>query len=91
MRPTPGASGKNRHWDKKSGQRGRGDTGKTAVVRPVKGKGNVVARVIENTNWETLEAFVRETVSNRVSLPLNFSFGIQSLNADIFNGAISGC
>jgi transposase-like protein len=63
-----GGSDKNRHWDKKSGQRGRGDTGKTAVVGAVKRKGNVVARVVENTNRETLEAFVRETVSNRVSL-----------------------
>jgi transposase-like protein len=63
-----GGSDKNRHWDKKSGQRGRGDTGKTAVVGAVKRKGNVVARVVENTNRETLEAFVRETASNRVSL-----------------------
>ncbi len=63
-----GGSDKNRHWDKKSGTRGRGDTGKTAVVGAVKRKGNVVARVVENTNRETLEAFVRETVSNRVRL-----------------------
>ena len=63
-----GGSDKNRHWDKRSGTRGRGDTGKTAVVGAVKRKGNVVARVVERTDRNTLEAFVRETVSNRVSL-----------------------
>jgi transposase-like protein len=63
-----GGSDKNRHWDKKSGQRGRGDTGKTAVVGAVKRKGNVVARVVESTDRLTLENFVRETISNRVSL-----------------------
>jgi transposase-like protein len=63
-----GGSDKNRHWDKKSGQRGRGDTGKIAVVGAVRRKANVVARVVEKTGLATLEAFVRETVSNRVSL-----------------------
>jgi transposase-like protein len=43
-------SDKNRPWDKKSGTRGRGDTGKTAVVGAVKRKGNVVARVVERTD-----------------------------------------
>ena len=63
-----GGNDKNRHWHKKSGSRGRGDTGDTAVVGAVKRKGNVAARVVENTSRVTLEAFVRETVSNRVSL-----------------------
>ena len=63
-----GGSDDNRHWDKKSGSRGRGDTGKSAIVGAVKRKGNVVARVVNNTNRLTLEAFVRETVSTRVSL-----------------------
>ncbi len=53
---------------KRSGTRGRGDTGKTAVIGAVKRKGNVVARVVENTGRLKLEAFVREAVSNRVSL-----------------------
>src|SRR5579863_8728652 len=57
----------NRHWDKKSGATGRGATGKTAVVGAVRRKGNVVARVVENTRTEVLEKFIRETVSNRVS------------------------
>ena len=58
----------NRHWDKKSGTTGRGATGKVAVVGAVRRKGNVVARVVENTRTEVLEQFIRETVSNRVSL-----------------------
>jgi len=63
-----GGSDKSRHWDKRSGTRGRGDTGKTTVVGAVKRKGNVVARVVERTDRLTLEVFVRETVSSRVSL-----------------------
>src|SRR5216684_4374082 len=63
-----GGKDKNRHWDKKSGSSGRGDTGKSPVVGAVKRKGNVVARVVEMTDRETLEAFVREAVSTRVSL-----------------------
>jgi transposase-like protein len=63
-----GGSDKNRHWDRRSGTRGRGDTGKTAIVGAVKRKGNVVARVVENASRLTLEAFVRETVSTKVSL-----------------------
>jgi transposase-like protein len=63
-----GGKDKNRHRDKKSGSRGRGDTLKTTVIGAVKRKGNVVARVIENTARETLEAFVREAVSTKVSL-----------------------
>jgi transposase-like protein len=69
-----GGSDKNRHWDKRSRTRGRGDTGKTAVVGAVKRKGNVVARVVERTDRNTLEAFVREAVSNRVSLLCTDSF-----------------
>jgi transposase-like protein len=76
-----GGSDKNRHWDKKSGQRGRGDTGKTAVVGAVKRKGNVVARVVDSTDRLTLEAFVRETVSNRVSLLCTAAYpGYKRLN-----------
>jgi transposase-like protein len=77
-----GGSDKNRHWDKKSGQRGRGDTGKTAVVGAVKRKGNVVARVVESTDRLTLESFVRETVSNRVSLLCTDAYpGYKRLNS----------
>ena len=58
-----GGKDKNRHWDKR-----KGHDGKVVVAGAVKRKGNVIARVIENTKRETLEAFIREAVSTRVSL-----------------------
>jgi IS1 family transposase/transposase-like protein len=64
-----GGKDKNRHWDKRSGTRGRGyDPLKTPVVGAVKRKGNVVARVVYGTDQVTLESFVNEVVSDKVSL-----------------------
>jgi transposase-like protein len=63
-----GGDDRNRHVGKRYGWTGRGAGGKTPVVGAVKRKGNVIARVVENTRTETLEAFIRETVSDRVSL-----------------------
>ena len=64
-----GGKDKNRHWDKSSGTSGRGyDPLKTPVVGAVKRKGNVVARVVLGTDQTTVEEFVREAVSNKVSL-----------------------
>ena len=60
--------------NKHKGPGGRGDmggtgrTGKTIVVGAVQRKGNVIARVIQNTSAATLDPFVRETVSMKVSL-----------------------
>src|SRR3984893_16531439 len=64
-----GGKGHNKHKDKRPGKKGGGGVlaGKTAVVGAVKRKGNVVARVIENVRASTLTAFVRETVSHKVS------------------------
>ena len=65
-----GGKAKNKH----KGPGGRGDFGgtgghgKAIVVGAVQRKGNVVARVIENTSTAVLDAFVRETVSTKVSL-----------------------
>lgn len=65
-----GGKAKNKH----KGPGGRGDfggtggTGKAVVVGAVKRKGNVIARVIANTKTETLDRFVREAISHRVSL-----------------------
>lgn len=65
-----GGKAKNKH----KGKGGRGDFGgtgghgKAIVVGAVSRKGNVVARVIENTKSETLNAFIREVVSTKVSL-----------------------
>jgi transposase-like protein/IS1 family transposase len=64
-----GGKDHNRHWDKKSGTSGRGyDRLKTAVIGAVRRKGNVVARVIREVDHITLENFIRETVSTKVSL-----------------------
>jgi transposase-like protein len=58
----------NKHWDKRGGGTGGIGSGKTAIIGAVRRKGNVVARVIENTDTATMEGFVREAVSNKVSL-----------------------
>jgi transposase-like protein len=63
-----GGKAKNRHIDKRGLHEGTGATGKAIVVGAVKRKGNVVARVIENVRASTLEAFVNEAVSHKVSL-----------------------
>ncbi len=68
-----GGKAKNRHGGgvgggKKKGQGGRGMSGKVAVIGAIARKGNVVCRVIENTKQKTLEGFVKEAVSEEVSL-----------------------
>jgi transposase-like protein len=70
-----GGKNKNRHKDKRGGGPGgsggghpNGTAGKTPVVGAVQRKGNVVARVIANTDTYTLHSFVREAVSTKVSL-----------------------
>ncbi len=61
-----GGKNKNRHWDKKTP--GTGGSGKETVIGAVERQGNVVARVIRNTDTATMEGFVRQAVSERVSL-----------------------
>ncbi len=65
-----GGLAKNKHIDKrgKGGGTGGIGSGKIPVVGAVKRKGNVIARVIENVRATTLEAFVHEAVSHKVSL-----------------------
>ncbi len=65
-----GGLAKNRHKDKRGGGGGTGGigSGKTPIVGAVKRKGNVIARVVENVRAVTLEAFVHEAVSHKVSL-----------------------
>jgi hypothetical protein len=60
----------NKHWKDRDPDGGRGGvgSGKTVVIGAVKRKGNVVARVIDNVDIPTLEGFVHEAVSHRVSL-----------------------
>ncbi len=63
-----GGKAKNRHRNDRDGRPGPTASGKTAVVGAIQRKGNVVARVINNVKRTTLEGFVREAVSNKVSL-----------------------
>jgi IS1 family transposase len=62
-----GGKDKNRHWDKRKHNIGRAE-GKQTVIGAVRRKGNVIARVIDNVKAGTLEGFVKEAVSTRVSL-----------------------
>jgi transposase-like protein len=61
-----GGKSKNRHHDKRGD--GQGGAGKDVVIGAVRRKGNVVARVIERADRATVAEFLRETVSNKVSL-----------------------
>jgi hypothetical protein len=64
-----GGKDKNRHWNKRHhGMTGGEATGKVPVIGAVSRKGNVVARVINHVNSFNAESFVREMVSNKVSL-----------------------
>ena len=69
------AHNKHRGPGGKGGMGHRGPHGKAIVVGAVKRKGNVIARVIENTRMETLEAFMRMAVSTRVSLVSTDEYG----------------
>jgi hypothetical protein len=80
-----GGLAKNRHWDKRGGGGGTGGigSGKTPIVGAVSRKGNVVARVVANVQAATLNAFVRETVSHKVSLLCTDQWiGYKSLDKD---------
>ena len=64
-----GGKSHNKHKnDKKGGGSASGGTGgKIGVAGAVQRKGNVVARVIERADQATLETFVYQTVSDKVS------------------------
>ena len=61
-----GGKDANRHRNKKQGHRNFG--GKVPVIGAISRKGNVVCKVIENIDTETLSGFVNDAVSNKVSL-----------------------
>ena len=63
-----GGKDKNRHWDKKSGATGGISSGKVGVIGAISRKGNVVCKIIENTDAATLSRFVRNAVSDKVDL-----------------------
>ena len=61
-----GGKNKNRHWNKKGHI--TGGSGKVGMIGAISRKGNVVCQIIEKTDRDTLTGFVRQTVSERVSL-----------------------
>ncbi len=61
-----GGSNRNRHASKK--KPGKGTANKIPVIGAISRKGNVVCKMIENTDTETLTKFVRKTVSDKVEL-----------------------
>ena len=63
-----GGKAKNRHWDKRGGGGATGGSGKEIVAGAVKRGGKVIARVISDVRAATLETFVHEAVSTKVSL-----------------------
>src|ERR1700692_1226448 len=64
-----GGKDKNRHWNKRHhGKGGGAGTGKVPVIAAGQRKGNVIARVLEHVNKPSVEGFVREAVSHKVSL-----------------------
>src|SRR5262249_60278765 len=62
-----GGKEKNKHAGKRL-RAGRGTAGKTPVIAAIARKGNVVCKVVANTNTPTLDSFVRKTVSDTVEL-----------------------
>jgi transposase-like protein len=87
-----GGKAKNRH----KGDRGQGGgtggvgSGKAVVVGAVRRKGNVVDRVVSNVQMATLTCFVRETVSNKVSLLVTDQFtGYGSLKDEFPHAVIN--
>jgi len=70
-----GGKAKNKHKDKRKyrngtggGPRGGIGSGKAVVIGAVQRKGNVVARVVDGIDSQSLIGFIRESVSTRVSL-----------------------
>lgn len=63
-----GGKNANRPLSKRFQMKGRGAVGKTAVIGAIARKGNVVAKVMEETTAAATNKFVREVVSKRVSL-----------------------
>src|SRR5271155_2823197 len=78
-----GGKDKNRHWDKKKGHY----DDKVPIIGAVQRKGNVIARVLEKVNSQTMLDFVNEAVSNKVSLLATDSWKGYSDYLEKFNHA----
>jgi hypothetical protein len=59
---------KNRHKSKRTLAGKRGISGKTEVIGAIARKGNVVCQMVEDADFKTYDNFVRQTVSNKVTL-----------------------
>jgi hypothetical protein len=68
----------NKHWDKRSHGRGGAGSGKTPIIGAVARKGNVIARVLSRVTREAAECFVKEMISNKVSLIATDESGVYS-------------
>jgi IS1 family transposase len=83
-----GGDDRNRHANKKHRKVGRG-TNKEIVIGAVERKGNVVARVIQRADYETIRGFVREAISNKVSLICTDKYGpYDRLKREFFHRAV---
>ena len=84
-----GGKAKNKHWYKRDGKPGPTASGKAIVVGAIRRKGNVIARVIDNVKQSTLEAFVNEAVSEKVSLLCTDQWvGYKHLSATFPHGTV---
>lgn len=63
-----GGKDKNRHWSKKSHAQGPHLSGKIEVIGAISRKGNVVCQMLNEAGFDTHEKFVRNVISNNVSL-----------------------
>ena len=63
-----GGKDKNKHKDKRGTGGKHAPSTKVPIIGAVQRKGNVIARVLQSVNKTDAEAFVRECVSNKVSL-----------------------
>jgi predicted RNA-binding Zn-ribbon protein involved in translation (DUF1610 family) len=63
-----GGKDKNRHWNKKTHVSGGEGSGKVGVIGAISRKGNIVCKIIENTDTTTLDRFVRQAVGDNVDL-----------------------
>ena len=72
-----GGKQNNRHANVRAKYSGRGaaNTGKTTVIGAIARKGNVVCKVIEETDVKTLSRFVRTTVADQVTLVATDEYG----------------
>src|SRR3954451_21933039 len=71
-----GGKDKNKHWNKRTFRTGPYGSDKTPVIGAVSRQGNVIARVLDKVTRSNAEAFIREVVSDKVSLLATDEHGI---------------